>query len=467
MFYKISLLIILFISACSKYTVEDNNEGEIPVRIMPTDGSLDNDNNFSYPIGVFCIDLKNNETNSIRFDKDCAPAINLAEGEYSINMFCGLKDDEYCEEKTFAQKPIVSMKNGNSSSCPLMAAHSKMKITKSTDIYLTPVFIVSSIEFELENIPHNVSDIKISISPVYHSYEMDGGSHIDESEADIACFRKDDIWTSGVRYFFPIKSGSTKINICMDYDDKTKIYSYSLKKEMKCGKPYKFKGHYNDGEDDGDFELDGDFIINGWEMEEEISLEINEDNTEENGNGSGDGNPDSGDGNEDGEDSSGGDSSEGGGEDGGDGDNMETFFVNEMPSAFDIFGPMFVWKSETISPKEAIVTVISTNQWPDVLAVDAIPTLEGYSIDGITGWRMFTEEEAREFFQDFKGGFSEINTILYNNNFDIFYYENKERYLCADASKTFNLHGKLRILKPGEKTKYYLRPVKTMKFILK
>ena len=457
MFYRIISLLFIVLTSCSHYTIDDDSAGDIPVRIRLSDSPSGQEIKLMYPISVYCVNQKNLNVSSSNFDKGTPLVVKLSEGEYSINIFCGINKEVYGIEYDFEQKPVIEMKNNGVSEYPLMSAHTILEIEKATDINLIPTYIVSSVDFELENIPDIVSNIQVTISPVYKSYSIEGNAYDETSIANISCNKNGNKWISGVKYIFPSSATNTKISINMDYGNKTKNYSYTLRKRLECGKPYKFKGHFNGNseggngeENDGNLELEGDFCISGWDMEEEVSIDFGDGNIDNGSDGS--------DGGDDG-DSENGDEAE-------DVD-IETFYVNEIPSVNDIFGPLFIWKSKEVSSKEAVVTVISPHQWPDKLASEAISTLEGYSVDEITGWRMFTESEAHEFFSDFQGGNSDINTILRENGFEVFYYEDKERYLCDNAKQTFSLYGSLRIIKAGEKTKYYLRPVKTMRLVLR
>ena len=441
MIYTLLIITLMLFSSCKKYNVDQEEEvGSIETKIT----LLNTENEeLPYPISVFCINNKKQSVYKKEFGKGDDIIMTLPKGEFSINILCGANSESYTMTEDTNGNPVIEMKAGNTSSSPIKTTQAIANIEKTSEISLTPGYCVASVKFNIENVPEGVKSVSTSVSPVGRIYKIENGSYEIEETAVIPCTANGNTWKSEQKYIFPFKSSVTKIGVSLDYGDNTKNYSYTLMKGLEKGKPYSFSGSFDkDGETGEDIlKMEGDFNIGKWDMEEEITIDFGE--------GSGNSNP--------------GDNGEG------DGNNseIETFIVDEIPERFDIFGPMFIWKKEEISNKEAIVTVIAPQQWPDILTSEALHTIEGYSLDGITGWRMFTEEEAREFFIDFKGGGSEVNTILYENGHNIFYYENRERYLCDNAQKTFNLYGELRIIKAGEKTKYYLRPIKTMKLIKK
>lgn len=442
------IMAAVFITACKPWSAEQEEGAGGPVEMKITLSGNEN-GEIPYPVKVFCMESGKDNVLEKEFGADEIPVMLLPEGEFSVNVMCGISRQDYSVSEDIDGIPVVEMKSGNVSSSPLMAAHARAVTDKPLEISLTPEYAVSSVRFSLTNIPEGAERITAEISPVGGAYRVKDGVCKPEAAAVITFTEDGGTWTSGQRYVFPYDSSITRINIDLDYGDRVKSFGYSMMKGLEKGKPYVFTGSFGKDEETGEdvLRMEGDFGIGKWDMEEEINLDMGEGT----GNAGNDDNDTGGTGNDNGD--------------------METFIVDEIPERFDVFGPMFVWKSEKTSENEAKVTVISYDQWPEVLACDALPTLEAYTLDGIGGWRMFTEEEARKFFKDFDGGNSEINDILYANGHNIFYENSADgktaRYLCGNARKTFNLYGKLLIRSPGEKTKYYLRPVKTMIFKIK
>lgn len=156
------------------------------------------------------------------------------------------------------------------------------------------------------------------------------------------------------------------------------------------------------------------------------------------------------------------------GEEDSSGDNdteYDTFIVSEMPGADSIWGYFYVWQTTSISSTEAEAIIIAPEQWY-TLAADALDLLDTYSEDGIEGWRMFTTEEATAFRNQFQGSVSELNEFISEYGLAFFKYSDGARYLCNNAQSTFSFANN-RIIDAGRTVKYYLRPVKKVRFKLK
>lgn len=338
----------------------------------------------------------------------------------------------------------MAMKSNSMSDKALRAAHTTLQIDKQTDVNMVPAYVVASAEVEFTNIPSGVKSVSVSVSPVYSGYNISGGYAEDTQSGMIQCYEKDGKWISDQKFFFPVEMRKTTVSVSIDRGDKVDNYSYTMINGLRPGQPYKFTGGYegDGGESGNGLNMDGEFQISGWNMEEEIVLDL-EDETPV-----------------------------GGGEDGGDGDvdipdyEIETFLVDAIPSADVIWGPFYVWKSEKQSPDEAIVTIISPDQWFKTFEEgEAFDILNAYGIDDMTGWRTFTKTEAEEFHKDFSIDLNGLNSYLEENGHNIFYTKN--RYLCENGEYAFNIFGSTNIRSAGTTVKYYLRPIKTIKLKLK
>lgn len=339
-------------------------------------------------------------------------------------------------------KQIVAMKSNSMSDKPLRAAHTTLQIDKQTDMNMVPAYVVASAEVEFSNIPSGVKSVSVSVSPVYSGYNISGGYAEDTQSGMIQCYEKDGKWVSDQKYFFPVEKRKTTVSVTLKKADKDYNYSYTFMNGLQPGQPYKFTGGYeSDGGDSGNgLNMDGEFQISGWNMEEEIVLDLEDETPVE------------------------------GGEDVGDAPNyeIETFIVESIPNADVIWGPFYVWKVEEQSANEAIVTIISKEQYYQTFEEEeALMILNDYEIDEITGWRTFTKVEAEEFYKEFSSELDDLNAYLEKNGHSTFYVEGEKRYLCENGEYTFRLEGALRFSKAGLKTKYYLRPIKTIRLKLK
>ena len=440
-FNLVYILFMLLLTSCSKYTIEDGSGSGIDVNIKFQKNAAGEAFDMEYPVRVFCTDAAGKNIIDKTFRQGDEMKLSLAEGEYGINAFVGMDEGCYILKNGIDGKQMVTMKSNSMSDKPLMAAHTTLQIDKQTDVNMVPAYVVASAEVEFTNIPSGVKSVSVSVSPVYNGYNISGGYSDETQSGMIQCYEKDGKWISDQKFFFPVEKRKTTVSVSIDRGDKVDNYSYTMINGLRPGQPYKFTGGYEgDGGDSGNgLNMDGEFQISGWNMEEEIVLDLEDETPVE------------------------------GGEDG-DVDipdyEIETFLVESIPNADVIWGPFYVWRVETQSADEAIVTIISPDQWFRKFAKgEAIQILKNYDIDGMTVWRTFTKTEAEEFHKDFSTDLNGLNSFLEENGHNIFYTEN--RYLCENGEYAFNIFGSTNIRPAGTTVKYYLRPIKTIRLKLK
>lgn len=439
-FSLIYILLMLLLTSCSKYTIEDGSGSGMDVNIKFRKNAAGEAFDMEYPVRVFCTDAAGKNIIDKTFRQGDEMKLSLAEGEYGISVFVGMDEECYVLKNGIDGKQIVAMKSNSMSDKALRAAHTTLQIDKQTDVNMVPAYVVASAEVEFTNIPSGVKSVSVSVSPVYSGYNISGGYAEDTQSGMIQCYEKDGKWISDQKFFFPVEMRKTTVSVSIDRGDKVDNYSYTMINGLRPGQPYKFTGGYegDGGESGNGLNMDGEFQISGWNMEEEIVLDLEDETPVE------------------------------GGEDG-DVDipdyEIETFLVESIPNADVIWGPFYVWRVETQSADEAIVTIISPDQWFRKFAKgEAIQILKNYDIDGMTVWRTFTKTEAEEFHKDFSTDLNGLNSFLEENGHNIFYTEN--RYLCENGEYAFNIFGSTNIRPAGTTVKYYLRPIKTIKLKL-
>lgn len=443
-FSLIFIFLMLLLPSCSKYTIDDGNGSGMDVHIRFQKNAAGEAFDMEYPVRVFCTDAAGKNIVDKTFRQGDEMKLSLAEGEYGINAFVGMDEGCYMLKNDIDGKQIVAMKDSLMSDKPLRAAHTTLRIDKQTDVNMVPAYVVASAEVEFANIPSGVKSVSMSISPVYSGYNISGGYADEGLNGVIGCYEKDGKWISDQKFFFPVEKRKTTVSVSIDKGGKVENYSYTMINGLRPGQPYKFTGGYEgDGGDSGNgLDMDGEFQISGWNMEEEIVLDLEDETPGEGGDDGGDvGIPDY---------------------------EIETFLVDVIPDADVIWGPFYVWKAEEQSADEAIVTIISKEQYYQTFEEgEALRILNAYEIDDITGWRMFTKVEAEEFYKEFSRELDDLNAYLEKNGHSTFYVEGGKRYLCENGEYTFRLEDALRFSKAGFKTKYYLRPIKTIRLKLK
>lgn len=441
--YPLLLLLVTLFSSCSKYTLSEEESSSDEKKQEKVNVYVNFRKNMSgdffdieYPIRIFCVDKFTSALTEFYFGEGEGVSAQVDKGEYSVNAFIGINKDDFTLMNDINGKPMLSINESGVSVTPVLSAHSTLNIEKQTEINFIPEYIVSSIEFEFSNIPSGVKSLSVEISPVCCGYYVEGSFSGRTQAAFVQCAENNGKWISGQKYIFPSEGEKTTVTVSMDYDDETvKKYQYTYSEGMSVGKPYKFTGEYDES-----LSIDGDFLISGWEDKEEIIMDFEEDSTD----------------------------SDNDNEEPDDDENVDVediLYVDDIPSSNSIWESFYVWKVEETGSGEAQATIISPDQWYQIYAEgEAMQILDGYEIDGISGWRTFTREEAEEFYKEFSAELDVLNTLLERSGQNIFYTDDSRRYLCEDGEYTFGLYGKLNFYKTGKTVKYYLRPVKKVFF---
>lgn len=440
------LYLCLIFAACSKQTLETENENQtdnLPVNISIRSSGTDLDDEY-FPISLYIFNEEGEYISRQDITKeDKTFSTKLKAGSYSISAFSGLDNSEYTFPESPVYDDIIEMKNSYSKIHPLMSGHHDIELSQSYDITIPIKYCVTAVNFSFSDAPTDVTGVSLSISPLSNGYTFSGRYTGDTSKTEVECTFTDGLWKAGPIYVLPSESNNVLLSVSVNSESGTETFNYTYKNSLLPGVPYNFKGKYYGG-----FTVNIGFDIEGWDPGIDVDFDlVPGDNTEE---GDTDENPDTSD------------------------TEIPTVYSDYLPEPNSIWKSFYVWTTKEISSTEIEALIITPDQWAQILLEDAKGFISSYEKDGLSNWRTFTEEETRAFHKAFPGtseAFEDLNWLLYENGHNQFYCFNKERYLCRNLEYTFNLvdvssSGTLIIRQAGDKTGYYLRPVKTIKIKL-
>ena len=112
---------------------------------------------------------------------------------------------------------------------------------------------------------------------------------------------------------------------------------------------------------------------------------------------------------------------------------------------------------------------MSLDEW-DSTTSQVSDVMNGYSVNGISDWRLPTYEEVQVLKARFSGDNRlELNELIDEYDNTLWGLDGDERYLCTKNGVyyTFKFAGGTSVTKAGEKTSYYVRLVKVCQFSLK
>ena len=353
---------------------------------------------------------------------------------------------------------MLTFAQGNYAHTPLVMGKNSVRLRNDVRVSVSLSYAVAALYLSFEGIPDEAVEVEARISPVSSGITFEGNRSNDGQFASVVCQKEKNAWKAGPIYILPSESTQTHLSLNVKTEAEETVYGYFFNYSLEAGRPYRF---VSTGK--GEITLEGNAAVQDWVTEtfEEFPFEhmTQEDDWdqpevevpgEEEG-----GSEDINGGNADSDEDAGGTN-----EDGTVGGDSDVLVSEELPESESIWGPFFVWKVEAVSTSEVIATLVSPRQWL-LKRAEAIQVCEAYEVDGITGWRTFTTEEAKEFRDQYDDTILTLSDMLWDNGLDRF---NKYdcRYLCNDFHSTFCFYN-TKILNSGETVEYALRLVKQVR----
>lgn len=368
----------------------------------------------------------------------------MPKGEYVFSVISGLSSGDYLPPMALNSKQFLTFSEGNYAKTPLVIGKNVVKLQNDVKVSVSLSYAVAALYLFFGGVPDEAISVEARISPVSSGISLEGALSNDGQFASVPCEKVKGVWKAGPIYVLPSEGLQTHLSLNIQTASEETVYGYFFNYPLEAGKPYRF---ISTG--DGEISLEGNTQIAGWTPE--VSEEFPFENMTEEGEWEEPDAPDGGEGTEGNEDE----------DDGQDTEEDTDVIVSEvLPESETVWGPFFVWKVESLSANEVLATLVSPRQWL-LKKAEAISVSEAYEEDGISGWRTFTTEEAKEFRDQYDDTIVELSDMLAENGLDRF---NKYdcRYLCNDFNSTFCFYN-TQIVKSGETVDYALRLVKKVR----
>lgn len=442
---------ILFLWGCGTYQVDDDTETVESSGPYVMDVALSNASLFTslYPLQLYLFDSKGatvwNEEVQAQTEW---PVLSQPTGDYVLAAISGLSSEDYLPPMSLNAKQLLTFSQGNCADTPLVIGKNVVKLKNDVKISMNLSYAVAALYLSFGGVPDDAIAVEARISPVSSGITLEGNWNNDGQFASMPCQKVRGIWKAGPVYVFPSESSQTYLSLNVKTASGETVYGYFFSYPLEAGKPYRFVST-----GDGEVSLEGNGQIEGWTPEvseefpfENMTPEEDWDNPQ----------PDVPDGDENPE----GEEEENGGTSDENGDNGDVMVAEVLPESGSIWGPFFVWKVESVSSNEVEATLVSPRQWL-LKKAEAVSVCTAYEVDGISGWRTLTTEEAEEFREQYASTLEELNEILQENGIDSF-DKYDCRYLCNNLNSTFCFYNN-KILNSGETVDYALRLVKKVR----
>ena len=375
-----------------------------------------------YPLSLYAF---NNEgeclaSQTIANEKEQVELV-LPAGKYRIVAIAGYSDEYRIPEEPLLDDLIVL---DGAADVPLMMGEENIDIdgkgNVSMEIALS--YVVAGVNVSLKNIPSDVSAVSFGLSPLYSSVSFKGEYGDASSSVVGSCFLSEEsVWKSDTLYVFPGSASETLFSIVLEKKDGSKNkYEYVCPKSPEAGRFFNVTGNYNGG-----VSVTGNVIGGSWEGSDDVSFDFGMFGQTDGGNSGAD--------------------------------------IGELPEVGTIWNGSIVADVSENDSTGTEILLLSLEEW-DAMTVQVDEIKNGYSVNGITNWRLPSHGEAQMFRERFCGEARlSLNALISEYDPDLYGIDGEERYLCDKDGEFYSFvfsPGKP-ISQAGTQRSYYVRLVKT------
>ena len=383
----------------------------------------------SYPLFLYAFDKDGKLAASQNIEKEEDDmALTLGNGDFRLVAIAGTSG-AYLLPESPTIDDVITIDGTEGAGTPLMVGRADIDISRSsgTTAEITMSYVVAELNVKLVNVPADVSTVQLSISPLYSSLSMGGEYGGDVQKVKVNCtLGEDGVWSAQPTYIFPGSALETTFSIYFKKTDGTEVtYGYTYKGAPEANHPFNITGSYAEGVIVG-----GSFEISGWE--EAIDVEftfganavpgVDEEEPEE-----------------------------------------PEIDLTNVPEIGTIWNDAIVADIGEADETGVDLLLLSLDEW-DATTSQVSDVIEGYSVNGMSDWRLPTHEEAAVLRARFSGDSRlELNDLIEEYDSSLYGVDGEERYLCTknDVYYSFKFAGGTTTTKAGEKRSYYVRLVKT------
>ena len=451
------------LSSCEKVDMlEDGDDGAqtnasgVTRNVKLVAKAIDN-TDVAYPLTIYAFDTEgNNVTSTVINGKDDASAtLKLKKGRYHLTAV----------SLPSSYEPLSSVKDWNATFSmpksgyatePLMTGSADINVTSSDQIaHISLGYRQASLSVTINDVPTSVTSVDVTLSSAYTDMtlaaDLSGKMMVTVPCVKGAASNNGATWSTGKFYILPSVNAQPSITISFSGGTTCDVsYSHTYNASLLAGTPYNFTATYKGkaegggGSSDDDVTINTDISAGKWadEVKESFNFGPDVNKTESPSD------PES---------------------------NVIT--VTTLPGSGDIWNGHVVGFVNEISETEREVVLISIKEWEKISSAfssnanQAKEIAAQYEENGLSGWIIPTRNDgmALNRLYSYDNNRALINSALETcggTGLIQMYGTSAVRYLCEDAEYTYS-YKSATITKAGEKTTYYLRLVKYLKFVKK
>lgn len=436
--YYLSILLSLITLSCQQVPEDDGWLSEEKTKSLKVKVRSADNVEITYPLYLYAFNKSGKLAASQTInDEGNDMALSLTDGEFQVVAVSGISDDYQLPENPTLDDAIV-LSNSKGADTPLMIGRADINVSRSegTSAEIALTYVVAQLNVMLKNVPTDVSTVELSISPLHSSLTMSGEYGGDTQKIKASCtLGEDGVWTAQPTYIFPGSGKETTFSVYFKKEDDTELtYGYTYNGIPEANHPFNITGSFAEG-----IIVGGSFEINGWE--EAINVEftfganvVPDDDEEEK---------------EEEEEEK---------------EDVQIDMTN-VPEVGTIWNDMIVADIGEADETGVDLLLMSLDEW-EATTSEVTDILDGYSVNGISEWRLPTHDEAAVLRARFSGDNRwELNDLIEEYDSSLYGLDGEERYLCTKNGLYYSFKFVIgtRTTEAGEKKSYYVRLVKTFR----
>ena len=436
--YLLSALLCLITLSCQQVPEDDGWLSEEEMKSLKVKVRSADNVEIAYPLYLYAFNKKGKLAASQTINEEGNDmALSLTEGDFQVVAVSGISDDYQLPENPTLDDAII-LSNSEGADTPLMVGRADIAVSRSegTSAEIALTYVVAQLNVMLKNVPTDVSTVELSISPLHSSLTMSGEYGGDTQKIKASCtLGKDGVWTAQPTCIFPGSGKETTFSVYFKKEDGTELtYGYTYNGIPEANHPFNITGSFAEG-----IIVGGSFEINGWE--EAINVEftfgayvVPDDDEEEK---------------EEEEEEK---------------EDVQIDMTN-VPEVGTIWNDMIVADIGEADETGVDLLLMSLDEW-EATTSEVTDILDGYSVNGISEWRLPTHDEAAVLRARFSGDNRwELNDLIEEYDSSLYGLDGEERYLCTKNGLyySFKFVFGTRTTEAGEKKSYYVRLVKTFR----
>lgn len=422
------LLLVLSVVSCQRPMYDEEDEEEEPSQAnlpLKVSARSSGDSEINYPAYIYAFAEDGSCSASQKMQDNAQIEMKLAPARYTIVAISGL-GEEYIVPEVPCLDDVIVMKENNRSSRALMMGTSTVTIAnkKNVSVSVTLYYAVSLVNVTLEDIPSNVKNVSLEISPLYSSLSFTREYSGKDRSTEIVCEPETGgTWSAKPFYIFPGNGSQTIFSITLEDDGQTKTFGYTFKGKPEANVPLNIGGSYS-----GDVTIGGNLISGEWK--DPVNVKFNFGDSEE--------------------DNSGGEKPP-----------INPDFSG-LPEIGSIWNGGIVASIENTNSEGADVLLMSLNEWEGL--ADKVRDI--IKDEEINGWHLPIEEEAKVLRSTFKGSaLNELNKRIANLDNGDPLVDIDERYVCDNGNiRTFSFKEGTVFSTAGKKKEYRIRLVRSIHY---